>query len=129
MSSPYLQAILSAYAELDIEKLRFHLKDEYSYEDTSKDIFLEKMEKIFKQHKHLEDTELLMFRGKCGSDECENCGKGGYRFVGNHSKNYLDLLFMEEEGDVISLRRVTFPQVRDSAKPDADCPSLASMIL
>jgi len=86
---------------MDIEKLRLYLKDKYTYEDTTKEKFLNEIEQIFEAHRNSGDTELIIYKGACaGSKICDNCGKKGYRFVGNHSKNYMDLLF-EFEGDDI----------------------------
>jgi len=86
---------------MDIAKLRLYLKDEYTYEDTTKEIFLNEIESIFEAHKNSGDTELIIYKGACaGSKICDNCGKKGYRFVGNHSKNYMDLLFIMESDDI-----------------------------
>lgn len=86
---------------MDIANLRLHLKDEYRYQDTTKEIFLNEVEKIFEAYRYSGDAELIIYKGVCdGSNECDNCGKKGYRFVGNHSKNYMDLLF-DVEGDDI----------------------------
>lgn len=102
LQKTYLQSILSYFTSMDIANLRLYLKEEYSYQETTQEIFLNEIEEIFEAHKNSGDTELLIYKGACGSDGrvCENCGKKGYRFVGNHSKNYLDLLF-ETEGDDI----------------------------
>jgi hypothetical protein len=86
---------------MDIDNLRLYLKDEILYQDTTKEIFLNEIESIFEAHKNSEDTELIIYNGKCAGTTCENCGKQGYRFVGNKSKNYIDLLF-EMNGDDIT---------------------------
>jgi hypothetical protein len=96
----YIQTILSYFTSMDIDKLRLYLKDEYTYEDTSKEIFLNEIEQVFEAHRNSGDTELIIYNGACAGIRCENCGKKGFRFVGNHSKNYMDLLF-EIEGDDI----------------------------
>lgn len=96
----YFQSILNFFTTMDIDKLRLYLKDEYTYEDTTKEIFLNEIEEIFETHNNSGDTELLIFKGACAGKKCPNCGLKGYRFVGNHSKNYMDLLF-EIEGDDI----------------------------
>ena len=93
MNQSYTQQILNCFAEMDIDKLRFYLKDEYSYQDTTKDIFLEELGKLFTDAKNSGNLELLIYKGQCSSDTCPNCGKGGYRFVGNESKDYFDLIF------------------------------------
>ena len=96
----YIQTILRSFTAMGIKDLRFYLKDEYTYEDTTKEIFLNEVEKIFEAHRYSGDTELTIYEGACVGKRCDNCGKKGYRFVGNHSKNYMDLLF-EIEGDDI----------------------------
>ena len=97
--SGYIQTILKAFTTMDIDTLHLHLKD-YYYQDAPKDVFLIQLEKVFLNFQHAGDTELLMYEGKCNGKSCSNCGKKGYRFVGNNSKNYLDLIF-ETEGDNI----------------------------
>lgn len=99
-SLTYIQTILAAFAQMDIEKLRFYLKDDYSYQDTTKEIFLNEVANIFKAHKNSGDTELLIYTGKCSNGECANCGKGGYRFIGNNTKNYTDFIFIEQGDDI-----------------------------
>ena len=100
MVHSYLQSILNCFASMDIDNLRLYLKDEYTYQDTTKEIFLKEVSTIFTSCQKLKDTELIIYKGKCGGRTCDNCGKPGYRFVGNVSKNYFDLLF-ETEGDDI----------------------------
>jgi len=93
-------AILSFFASLNIDKLRFYLKEEYSYQNTTKEIFLIKIEKIFDDFKNSGDTELIRILGACASKSCPNCGMKGSRFVGNHSGNYLDLIFDETADNI-----------------------------
>jgi hypothetical protein len=99
----YFQAILSYFASLDIASLRIHLKEEYSYQDSTKLIFLSKLEKVFNKFKSSGDTELLIYPGACAGKGCDNCDVKGYRFVGNNSKNYMDLLFEVAAGDIIDI--------------------------
>lgn len=100
LQKTYLQNILNFITTMDIDRLRYYLKDEYTYEDTTKEIFLNKIESIFDSYRNSGDTELLLFKGACAGKTCENCGMKSYRFVGNHSKNFMDLLF-EIDGDDI----------------------------
>jgi hypothetical protein len=86
---------------MDIDLLRYYLKDKYTYQEATKEVFLDKIERIFEAHRNAGDTELWLFPGACAGNDCENCGKKGYRFVGNHSKNYLNLIF-ETTGDNIT---------------------------
>jgi len=96
----YIKSILSYFTSMDIANLRLHLKDEYAYQDTTKEIFLNEIERIFEEHQNLGDTELLIYKGACAGKICENWGCKGFRFLGNHSKNFMDLLF-DIEGDDI----------------------------
>ncbi|MEI6680444.1 MAG: hypothetical protein WCL21_17675 [Mariniphaga sp.] len=101
MKKSFIQTILANFAAMDTENLRLFLKDEYTYQDTTKELFLNEIASIFEVLINSGDTELIIYRGKCGGITCENCGKQGYRFVGNKSKNYLDLIF-EMNGDDIT---------------------------
>ncbi len=88
---------------MDINYLRKHLKEEYTYQDAPKEIFLNEIEAIFKAHTNSGDTELLVFEGSCTNNLCDNCGQKGYRFVGNHSRNYFDLIFEVYDDDIRDL--------------------------
>lgn len=96
----YLQSILSYFTTMYIDKLRFYLKEKYNFQNTTKEHFLNKIEKIFEDFNNSGDTELLIYKGACCGKTCPNCGLEGYRFVGNDSKNYLDLIFVEDGDDI-----------------------------
>lgn len=100
--APYYQIILNCFTSLDINELRINLKEEYSYQDTSKDIFLSKVEEIFQAFTNSGDTELVPYSGACSSKSCY-CGQTGYRFVGNNSKNYFSLLFKVKNDDILDI--------------------------
>lgn len=97
----YLQTILRCFTAMDIDGLRVFLKDEYTYQEATKEVFLDKVEAVFEQHRAAGDTELLLYPGACVGQTCRNCGNRGYSFVGNHTNNYVDLLF-EIKGDDIT---------------------------
>jgi hypothetical protein len=99
----YIKTILNAFSSMDIAILRNQLKDKYLYEDTSKEIFLNEIEKFFKRRKDAGDTKLLMYEGKCTDETCPDYGKRGYRFVGKSSRNYIDLVFVTKKGDIINI--------------------------
>ena len=98
--STYLETILSYFSSMDIAKIHPLLKDEYTYDETTKEIFLNEIESVFKAQRNLGDTELIVYEGSCIGKKCDNCGKKGSRFIGNHSRSYIDLLF-EIEGNEI----------------------------
>jgi len=114
----YKESVIECFVKLDIERLNGILKEEYSYQDTTKEIFLKEIEQIFNANKNSGDTELLIFKGQCQGEECINCSKGGYRFIGNVSKNYFDLLFIEENNDITDIFDCS------SFKPDKECGEL-----
>jgi len=99
-NNSYIQTILNAFVSMDIETLRLYLKDEYSYEDTTKEIFLNEIERLFKRRKNAGDTKLLIYEGTCNDD---NCIKRCYRFIGNRSRNYIDLIFITKKNDIINI--------------------------
>jgi len=105
---------------MDIASLRLHLKDEFTYQDTTKEIFLKEIEAIFEANKNSGDTELLIYKGACAGKRCENCGMKGYRFVGNHSKNYIDLLFEIVGDDIKDIFSCSY------FKPDVEIDGLGS---
>ncbi len=96
----YPETIFKCLASMDIDRLQFYLKEEYSYQDTTKQIFLKEIERIFIEHQKAGDTELLIYEGKCAGGGCENCNKDGFRFIGNHSRNCLDLIFLMDGEDI-----------------------------
>lgn len=96
----YPEIIFDCFASMDIDRLQFHLKEEYSYQDTTKEIFLNEVERIFEEHKKAGDTELLIYEGKCAGVGCDHCKRGGFRFIGNHSRNYFDLIFIMYSDDI-----------------------------
>jgi len=66
----YIQTILNAFSSMDIAMLRNQLKDEYSYQDATKDIFLNEIEKFFKRRKDAGDTKLIIYEGECTDETC-----------------------------------------------------------
>ncbi len=98
----YIQTILHAFSSMDIETLRLHLKD-YHYQDAPKEVFLRELEKVFLNFQHARDTAIVIYEGRCNGKTCPNFGKRGYRFVGNNSMRYLDLIFETEGDDIIDI--------------------------
>lgn len=98
----YYKIILSYFQSLDIEKLRVYLKESYTYQDTTKKIFLDEVQAVFEANNNSGDTELIAYPGKCVAecDLCNNCGKSGYRLIGNNSANFIDLIFEIEGEDI-----------------------------
>ena len=88
--------LVSAISEMDIKALELILEDNISYQDTTKTIFLEKLDEVFNEFKK-EDNKLIAYQGKCNSDECTNKNKNGISFVGNKSGRYINFVIEENE--------------------------------
>ena len=90
-----VEQIINAFSEMNSTALEILLDDTKTYQDATKEVFLEKVEELFLAHKNSGDDYLFSYPGKCCAEisRCDNCGKTGYRFVGNHSNNYIDFIF------------------------------------
>ncbi len=73
---PYIETILNAFCSFDIENLRLHFKDEYSYQDAPKDVFLRELEKVFLNFQNAEIQRLQYMREGVMVRTCPNFGKG-----------------------------------------------------
>ena len=89
------ELIIEAFAAMNSTALEILLDNAKTYQDASKEVFLEKVEELFLAHKNSGDDYLFSYPGKCCAENsrCDNCGKTGYRFVGNHSNHYFDFIF------------------------------------
>lgn len=90
------KGFIAAFCKMDITKLGLILRDNKTYQDTSKSIFIEKLAELFKEYK-TKDTELLAYNGVCCSNRCDNTGKKGVLFIGNNSGRYTQLIIEESK--------------------------------
>jgi hypothetical protein len=95
-----LSCFINAISEMDSKALKLILEDNVSYQDTTKTIFLEKLEDVFKEFKK-EDNKLIAYQGKCNSNECSNKNKKGISFVGNISGRYINFIIEENENGTV----------------------------
>lgn len=86
--------IIDGFRKMDVSMLEILLDDKLTYQEVSKAVFLKKLDSVFKKLKAKGDTFLISYRGVCVG--CSNKGCGGYSFVGNHSRTFLDLVFEED---------------------------------
>jgi hypothetical protein len=89
-------SLVNAISEMDSKALQIILEDKVSYQDTTKTIFLKKLNDVFKEFKK-EDNKLIAYQGKCNSSECSNKNKNGISFVGNKSGRYINFIIEENE--------------------------------
>ena len=93
-------SLVNAISEMNLKALQIILEDKFSYQDTTKTIFLEKLEDVFKEFKK-DDNKLIAYQGKCNSDECTNKNKNGFSFVGNKSGRYINFIIEENENGTV----------------------------
>ncbi|MGL6269330.1 MAG: hypothetical protein ACRC2O_15460, partial [Chitinophagaceae bacterium] len=84
------ETIIHYFEKMDIRMLDILLDDTKTYQNASKDIFLEKLALAFKKFKNINDTFLTSYKGICGSKVCPNKGCKGFSFVGNISGQHID---------------------------------------
>ena len=93
------ECIISSFEKMDLEMLELLLDDSNTYQDATKDVFLNKLTESFNEFRESNDTALIAVKGICTSNDCSNIGCAGYSFIGNNSKKHLDLIFNEVEND------------------------------
>ena len=89
------QMVRKCIQDMNIEALYYLLDAERIYQEWQRNEFILKLERIMQRFEADGDTYLNAVQGSCGG----SCSKGqnGYLFIGNNSKNYMNLLFVEEE--------------------------------
>jgi hypothetical protein len=100
MKNSKKEFIIGSFQKMDWNMLDILLDENKTYQDAKKDVFLEKIEEAFSILKRHDDTILLPYEGFCNSEECSNKGCKGYSFVGNNSKQHIDLIFEELDDDI-----------------------------
>src|SRR5690554_4081359 len=83
--------IINAFHKMDIWLLNDLLSNTI-YQDTTKEKFLEKLEKVFLALKKEGDTFLKPFEGISYSEK-DVWNRTGYSFVGNHTSKHIDFIF------------------------------------
>lgn len=95
------KTVVKAITEIDLESLTLILDDSITYQDTTKEIFLSKINELFEELRKT-NTKLLAFNGKCNSVHCPNLNKKGMLFCGNTTGKHFNLIIEEDDNDNIS---------------------------
>lgn len=108
MSTTNNDLIIQSIEQMNLSLLDVLLDDNKIYNETTKQIFLEKIEKIFKVFKRYNNTELITHIGFCSGTN-QGCKTGvincsGYTFRGNNSKLYISFAFIYDDIDIVDLR-------------------------
>ncbi len=94
------ELIIESFQKMDWDMLAVLLDNNKTYQNATKEVFLEKINVAFSELKENGDTFLLSHKGFCNFNECPNKCCKGYSFVGNKSKKHIDLIFDELENNI-----------------------------
>lgn len=96
------------------------LDESIAYQDATKEVFLEKLNGAFLKFEKNGDTYLSHHKGVCNSEECSNKGCSGYSFVGNNSKNHIDLIFQESDNEIDDIFHCNSFEITDKSVETKD---------
>jgi hypothetical protein len=96
----YINSVWYAIMNMDSFALLNLLSDRITYQDVSKQEFVNKLNDRFNNYKTLGDSELRMDFDYCRS--C-NCNKPVCKFIGNHSKKHFALFFEIHKGRITDI--------------------------
>ena len=95
-------AVIHYIKHLDIDMVETLLDGELTYQDFSKDIFIQKLGIALDEFLQTGDTQLDISNGFCSEFICNNqCS--GYRFSSQSSVLYFDLIIDIEDGNVTDI--------------------------
>ena len=107
------QAVVHFIQQLDIEMVDSLLDDTLEYQDMRKDIFINKLGHAFNEFIESGDTCLNSTKGFCDSVICNYKCKG-LSFVGNNSRNFIDLIIEIEDGKVVDMYECTYFKTKEN---------------
>lgn len=85
---------------MDSELFEMLLNVGKTYQYVRKSVFVNKINDVFNELIEGGDTMLNSYPGICKSNDCNNRFCSGYRFVGNVSNKYFELIFKESRNEV-----------------------------
>ena len=117
-----IHKIVTAFSDMNIDKLVELLDEDIDYQDLDKWRFLALIKKKFEKFKKQEDTYLLR-----DFSQCMGCSFGtfGFVFKGNRSKRKWSLVFKVEVGvliDIYECNMMLGHHVEDNTEPTGDLP-------
>lgn len=93
----YLKQVLDAFSAMDAPLIGELLDPDQTYAEVSLPIFTQKLDEIFRDLRKFGDTFLEVETGNCCELICcPELIRTAYRFVGNHTRNYIDFRFIVE---------------------------------
>ncbi len=94
------QNIVRSIEQMDAELFEMLLNIGKTYQYVRKSVFVKKFDTVFNELIEGGDTLLKAYPGMCKSKDCGNRFCSGYRFVGNVSNKYFELIFKESKNEV-----------------------------
>ncbi len=95
-------AVVQFIQRMDAEMVCDILDGSCTYQGFEKSVFIHKLDNVFNELIEAGDTFLNCYSGFCKSETC-NYRCTGFSFIGNKSKNYLDLIIDVKEGIVYDI--------------------------
>jgi hypothetical protein len=96
----YLNQVLKAFSEMNAKQIGELLDPQYTYQEVPLEVFVRKLEIIFVDFRKEGDEFLEVLTGNCCNLSCNpDKIRSAYKFVGNHTRNYLGFRFLLELTD------------------------------
>lgn len=99
------EAVLDCFKNMDAEMLYLLLDNNRTYQDATKEVFVDKVNQVFEKLKSKGDTEILLEKGCCSCPDCTSKDVFGYCFIGNVSRSSLHLMFKKDNESIIDIYR------------------------
>ncbi len=103
IADKHFKAVVKAIENMNHLRLCFLLDERKTYQNFPKHEFLNKLVAVFEKFYELGDDQLLSYKGSCGSKTCGNYSMPGYRFEGNYSGAYINLIFEYYDNELIDI--------------------------
>lgn len=99
------QSVVSAFSRMDTKMLRQFFSDQYKYSSLyNKDQLVDILEEeVFENFKKNGDTYLIPYEGSCEGNCFKNLNCKGITFVGNFSKDVINIIFEEARFEYIDV--------------------------
>ncbi|MBK9330117.1 MAG: hypothetical protein IPM95_12645 [Sphingobacteriales bacterium] len=97
------EAVIHYIKEMDIEMLDLILDNDRTYQDCSKEVFLQKLDSVFEHIRAFGPNDMTVERGFCGSTECPGRCKNGISLIDLKGRQYLDLILEVKSGKVLDI--------------------------
>lgn len=99
------EAVLDCFKNMDAEMLYLLLDNNHTYQDATKEVFVDKVNQIFEKFNSKGDTELFIENYYCACPDCNSSDVLTYCFAGNVSHCALPLMFKVENERIIDIYR------------------------